>query len=63
MFEIAKMENIKTELIHISFGIMTKDGKKFSTRDGNVIALSKVLDEGIDKARKIVELKRPDLMD
>ena len=49
-------------LEHISYGtMMGRDGKPFKTRSGDTVKLSALVDEGIDRARRIVEGKNPAL--
>lgn len=54
-------ESWADELIHIPFGMMRKDGKKMSTRKGQVVLLEEVLQESIALAKKNIELKNPGL--
>lgn len=49
------------QLEHISFGLMNLNGKKMSTRKGNVVALEDVLNDSIDLARQQIAEKNPDL--
>ncbi|MBC8744465.1 arginine--tRNA ligase [Limosilactobacillus caviae] len=49
------------QIEHISFGLMNLNGKKMSTRKGNVVSLEDVLNDSIDLARKQIEEKNPDL--
>jgi arginyl-tRNA synthetase len=46
---------------HIPFGLITANGKKLSTRKGNVILLEKVLHEAVDLAKEQIAEKHPDL--
>lgn len=46
---------------HIPFGLITKDGKKLSTRKGKVVLLEDVLDEATAQALQQIEEKNPDL--
>lgn len=44
------------------FGMMLgKDGKPFKTRAGGTIKLSELLDEALDRARRLVSEKNPDM--
>ena len=61
LFKIAKMNQNNQDLKFIAFGIMSLENEKISTRDGNVINLEDLLDEGFKKARKIIEEKKPHL--
>lgn len=48
---------------HIPFGLITKDGKKLSTRKGKVVLLEDVLNEASAQALKQIEDKNPGLPD
>ena len=48
-------------LKHISFGRMSFKDQKMSTRKGQVIELTSLLDEGAKRAMAIIEKKTPDL--
>ncbi|NDJ58028.1 arginine--tRNA ligase [Enterobacteriaceae bacterium 4M9] len=49
-------------LEHHMFGMMLgKDGKPFKTRAGGTIKLSELLDEAMDRARRLVAEKNPDM--
>ncbi|WP_404449571.1 arginine--tRNA ligase [Sutcliffiella horikoshii] len=52
-----------TEMHHISFGLLLKDGKKMSTRKGKIVLLEEVLQEAIQLAEKNIETKNPNLHD
>lgn len=55
---IAKLE----QLGHVKFGMMlTSDGKKFATREGRLIPLKEVLEEAVQRAKKIVDELNPSL--
>ncbi len=49
------------DIHHIPFGLITANGKKLSTRKGNVILLEKVLGEAVDLAKEQIAAKHPDL--
>ncbi len=49
------------DMTHITFGLVTKDKKKLSTRKGNIILLEPTLDEAILRALSQVEAKNPNL--
>ncbi len=63
VFAIAEMAGWNMPLIHIPFGIMSFNGKAFSTRGGNTVPLTELLDEAEKRARDIVEEKNPMLLD
>ncbi|HIW69817.1 MAG TPA: arginine--tRNA ligase [Candidatus Limosilactobacillus merdipullorum] len=49
------------QMEHISFGLMRLNGKKMSTRKGNVVSLEDVLNDSIKLAREQIAEKNPDL--
>lgn len=49
------------DMTHITFGLVTKDKKKLSTRKGNIILLEPTLDEAVSRALTQIEAKNPDL--
>lgn len=49
------------DMIHVSFGLVTKNKKKLSTRKGNIIRLEPTLDEAETRALSQIEAKNPDL--
>ena len=49
------------EMVHIPFGLITKDGKKLSTRKGKIVLLEEVLNEAKDSALAQIQEKTPDL--
>ncbi|WP_125769997.1 arginine--tRNA ligase [Companilactobacillus furfuricola] len=51
------------DIHHIEFGLITANGKKLSTRKGNVILLQNVLNDAVDLAKKQIEEKNPNLKD
>ncbi|HFR3797806.1 TPA: arginine--tRNA ligase [Streptococcus suis] len=53
--------NWSDDMKHITFGLVTKDKKKLSTRKGNIILLEPTLDEAISRALSQIEAKNPDL--
>ena len=49
-------------LEHVSYGtMMGSDGKPFKTRSGGTVKLIELIDEGIERAARIVEEKNPEL--
>jgi len=53
----------KTELIHVTFGsVLGENGTPLKTREGENVKLKELLDEAVDRARKIVEEKNPELI-
>ena len=62
MFAFAKSAGYvaqKAELKHIGFGMVLRDGKKMSTRQGTLIELDELIDQSIAKAREILVQKNP----
>lgn len=49
------------DITHVSFGLVTKEGKKLSTRKGNVILLEPTIAEAVKRAENQIEAKNPDL--
>ncbi|MBB5887971.1 arginine--tRNA ligase [Lactovum miscens] len=49
------------DMVHVAFGLVTKDGKKLSTRKGNVILLEPTIDEAIERSLKQINDKNPKL--
>lgn len=62
LFETAKLMNLDSaKMVHVSFGRMRLPDRSMSTRKGNVVLLEEVLNEGFERAGKIVEEKSKDL--
>jgi len=52
----------ETELVHVTFGsVLGENGKPLKTRSGENVKLKELLDEAIERARKVVEEKNPGL--
>ncbi|MGT2930109.1 arginine--tRNA ligase [Streptococcus dentasini] len=49
------------DIVHVPFGLVTKDGKKLSTRKGNVILLEPTIAEAIKRAQEQINAKNPNL--
>ncbi|MDN6639499.1 MAG: arginine--tRNA ligase [Tetragenococcus sp.] len=49
------------DMVHIPFGLITKDGKKLSTRKGQIVLLEEVLNDAIQSAQDQIAEKNPDL--
>jgi arginyl-tRNA synthetase len=59
---IARREGYTADFCHITFGsILGDDRKLMKTRSGENVALRDVLEEAIARARKIVDVKNPEL--
>jgi arginyl-tRNA synthetase len=64
IFEIARREGYRADFRHITNGnILGEDRKLMKTRSGENVPLLDVLDEAIERARKVIEQKNPDLSD
>jgi arginyl-tRNA synthetase len=64
IFQVAKRRGQDADLQFIPFGsILGKDRKMLRTRSGDTVQLADVLDEAVERARKIVEEKNPDFSD
>jgi arginyl-tRNA synthetase len=62
IFEIARREGYKADFRHITNGnILGEDRKLMKTRSGENVPLRQVLEEAIERARKVVEEKNPEL--
>lgn len=53
----------KEQLVHVPYGLVSMEGGKLSTRNGNVIYAEEILHESISKIREIIEEKNPNLPD
>jgi len=62
-FKVIEMLGFKTPCRHIDFGLVSLKEGKMSARKGRVVFFDRVMDEGFQKAREILEEKRPDLSD
>ncbi|AND80183.1 arginine--tRNA ligase [Streptococcus pantholopis] len=49
------------DIVYVPFGLVTKGGKKLSTRKGNIILLEPTLAEAIKRAADQINAKNPDL--
>ena len=62
IFEIARREGYSADFRHITNGsILGEDRKLMKTRSGENVPLGELLDGAVDRARKIVEEKNPEL--
>ena len=48
-------------LVHVEFGLVSLDSGKLSTRSGHVILMEDLLNEAVEKTKKIIDEKNPDL--
>ena len=60
-FCISNKLNMDANLVHVWFGLMRLPEATFSTREGNVIKLSALLDEAENRALDIVKKNNPNL--
>lgn len=67
IFEVAKLlgidEKYTNGLKHVSYGMVRLLTGKMSTREGTVVKIEDLLKESIDRAKKIISEKNPDLQD
>lgn len=54
-------KELADSIFHINFGLVLKDGKKMSTRKGNVVKLYDILEQAIAASYKQIEEKNPNL--
>lgn len=51
------------QLVHIPYGLVSLEGAKLSSRNGNIIYAEEILTDAVAKIREIIEQKNPDLPD
>ncbi len=51
------------DMVHVSYGMVSVEGMSLSTRRGNVLYLSDVLDAAVEKATAIIAERNPSLKD
>jgi len=61
IFAIARRMGWQAKLVHVWFGLMRLPEGTFSTREGNVIRLERLLDEAEARAREIVRQTSPQM--
>ena len=49
------------DITHVSFGLVTKERQKLSTRKGNIILLEPTIAEAVNRAKAQIEAKNPNL--
>lgn len=54
-------KDLADSITHVNFGLVFKDGKKMSTRKGNVVKLYDILEQAIEASYKQIEEKNPNL--
>lgn len=55
--------NWSDKLVHVPYGLVSMESGKLSTRKGKIIYLEELLNESIEKTKKIIEEKNPNLAD
>ena len=61
VFTVSRKLGVKTRLEHVWFGLMRLPEGTFSTRQGNVIKLERLLDEAESKALAVVQEASPEM--
>jgi arginyl-tRNA synthetase len=61
IFAIARKMGLATRLVHVWFGLMRLPEGTFSTRQGNVIKLERLLDEAEERALAVVKAASPEM--
>lgn len=60
-FTVARKLGWNTHLVHVWFGLMRLPEGTFSTRQGNVIKLDRLLDEAVSRALALVQESSPEM--
>ncbi len=66
IFEVAKYlvdEKYQKGLVHVSYGMIRLKTGKMSTREGNIIYVKDIINDAINKAKKIIEEKSVNIDD
>ncbi len=65
LFKVLELlgEEWASDMVHVSYGMVSVEGMALSTRKGNVLYLSDVLDAAVEKAAEIIEERNPGLPD
>ncbi|MBM7453865.1 arginyl-tRNA synthetase [Acholeplasma morum] len=58
---VTKLMGHDFDIEHVNFGLVLQDGKKMSTRGGNVVKLYDVIKEAIEQALNAITLKNPNI--
>lgn len=65
IFEVAKLLGLDKKytdgLIHVAYGMTRLSTGKMSTRLGNVIKVNELLNEAVERVKKIIDEKNPDM--
>jgi arginyl-tRNA synthetase len=51
------------DLVHVPFGMVSMESGSLSTRKGNVLLLEEILKQAVEKTKKVIEDKNPNLED
>ena len=51
------------DCVHVAYGMVSLEDGAMSTRTGNVVLLEDVINKTVEKARKVIEEKNPDIPD
>ena len=51
------------DMVHVSYGMVSLETGAMSTREGNVVYLKDVIDKTVEKAKRVIEEKNPDIED
>lgn len=64
-FKVLELANqpFANDLVHVSYGMVSLEEGAMSTRKGNYVTLSDLLDKSVAKASEIINEKNPDLAD
>lgn len=65
LFKVLELlgEEWARDMVHVSYGMVSVEGMALSTRRGNVLYLSDVLNAAVEKAADIIEERNPSLVD
>ncbi|MBD5131847.1 MAG: arginine--tRNA ligase [Clostridiales bacterium] len=65
LFKVLELagEDFAQNMVHVSYGMVSVEGMALSTRHGNILYLSDVLDAAVEKASGIIAERNPDLKD
>ncbi len=61
--QLAKLLDVKTDIEHIPFGLILKNGRKMSTRKGEVVLLEDIIVDVKERALEVISDKNPELED
>lgn len=65
LFKVLELlgEGFASDMVHVSYGMVSVEGMGLSTRHGNVLFLDDVLSAAVEKAAAIIEERNPSLAD